>query len=78
MHLHYHYPHFYLRLERNQDNGRRGGNIPALEQMVGLPMAPMVGIPLNPMTVIPQKQTEFIPQELSLKRREATGLVAPW
>ena len=62
MQFHYHYPHYYLPLERNQDNGR----------------VVRKRIPLELTAVLPQEQTKFLPQEFPLKRREVNFLVAPW
>ena len=62
MQFHYDYPHYYLPLERNQDNGR----------------VVRKRIPLELTAVLPQEQTKFLPQEFPLKRREVNFLVAPW
>ena len=86
MQFHYNYPHYYLPLERNQDDWRVGRKrLPLeyavglpLEPMVGLPLEPMVGLPLEPMLVIPQELMELLPRDILLKQREVTGLVAPW
>ena len=78
MQFHYHYPHYYLPLERNQDDGRgrREEAPPGSDGRV--PLEPMVGIPLKPTLVLSQEQTELLPQDLPLNHREVAGLVYPW
>ena len=61
MKFHYHYPHYYLPLERNQDARRMGGKNPPLDQSVGIPLELILSLPLNPTVVIPQDRAELIP-----------------
>ena len=56
MHFHYHYPRYYIPLERNQDKGIVGGKTLPLEPMVGIPMEPILGLPLKLTVVLPQEQ----------------------
>ena len=54
MQLHYHYPKYYLPLERNQDSGRMGEKSPLLDMRVGIPMEVIVGLPMDTTVVLTQ------------------------
>ena len=75
MQFQYHYPHYYLPLERNQDDGWGVKKSLPLYPMVGLPMDTMAGILINPKVVIHMEIKGFLTKDIPRKQMKRAGLV---